>query len=438
MWRRAPPRRCTAAPTGSSTSTRRRASAARPASPPARTTRSSSTPTTTRRRSATSARTGSTSGSSRRASSCARSRRSSSATSTIPAREVAEIVNREPVTVRRPEKETRPQALLPGRAPGDARPAGGAPPGGRAVHVERAVRRARRRHGRAAGAAQHVRGGRALLRRAASATVGLAGEPLHVDEGHRGRRLPRRAARLRSPARWPGATTLWRWAAPLLAGVFLALTGAVLIWDLEHPRRFLYIFTRPQWRSWLVRGAYVIAGYSVVLAAHLAASLAGLDVPQRWLAVAGLPLAAMTAAYTALPVRAGQGARPLAETRCWLPHLLVQAALAGAAALLPIAAALGSPTTELEWVLGAAALAHLVIVGAEASTGARHRTRRGGRVRDDARTLRALVLGRRWRSSRSRSPRRGWAWRPRRSRCSGCWPTSMPTSRPGRRCRWHE
>ena len=26
-----------------------------------------------------------------------------------------------------------------------------------------------------------------------------------------------------------------------------------LIGDLEHPRRFYYIFTRPQWRSWLVR-----------------------------------------------------------------------------------------------------------------------------------------------------------------------------------------
>ena len=56
-----------------------------------------------------------------------------------------------------------------------------------------------------------------------------------------------------------------------------ALTGAVLIWDLEHPRRFLYIFTRPQWRSWLVRGAFVIAGYAAVLAAHLAASVAGFD-----------------------------------------------------------------------------------------------------------------------------------------------------------------
>ena len=112
----------------------------------------------------------------------------------------------------------------------------------------------------------------------------------------------------------------------------------------------------------------MIAGYSVVLAAHVAASLAGLDVPQRWLAIAGLPLAAMTAVYTGY-LFAQAKARDLWQDPLLVPHLLVQAALAGAAALLPIAAALDSPTTELEWVLGAAALAHLVIVAAEATTG---------------------------------------------------------------------
>jgi Ni/Fe-hydrogenase subunit HybB-like protein len=112
----------------------------------------------------------------------------------------------------------------------------------------------------------------------------------------------------------------------------------------------------------------VIAGYSVVLAAHVAASLAGLEVPQRWLAAAGLPLAAMTAVYTGY-LFAQAKARDLWQDPLLVPHLLVQAALAGAAVLLSIAAALDSPTTTLEWVLGAAALAHLVIVAAEATTG---------------------------------------------------------------------
>ena len=58
------------------------------------------------------------------------------------------------------------------------------------------------------------------------------------------------------------------WVAPVLSGVFLAITGGLLIWDLEHPERFYMIFTRPQWRSWLVKGAFIIAGYSLVLALH--------------------------------------------------------------------------------------------------------------------------------------------------------------------------
>src|SRR5688500_18994731 len=61
---------------------------------------------------------------------------------------------------------------------------------------------------------------------------------------------------------------LWLWVAPALSGSFLAITGGLLVWDLEHPERCLLIFTRPQWRSWLVKGAFIIAAYSVVLGLH--------------------------------------------------------------------------------------------------------------------------------------------------------------------------
>jgi Ni/Fe-hydrogenase subunit HybB-like protein len=157
---------------------------------------------------------------------------------------------------------------------------------------------------------------------------------------------------------------LWRWAAPALGAAFLGATGAILIWDLEHPLRFVYIFTRSQWRSWLVRGAYIIAGYSLVLGLHLGASLLGLEAPQRLLAVAGLPLAALTAVYTAY-LFAQAKARDLWQDPLLVPHLLVQAALAGSAVLLPVAIALDAPTGELEWILAGAALAHVVIVAGE-------------------------------------------------------------------------
>ena len=57
---------------------------------------------------------------------------------------------------------------------------------------------------------------------------------------------------------------------------FSAITGLLLIWDLEHPARFYMIFTRPQWRSWLVKGAFIIAGYSLVLALHFMLSILNL------------------------------------------------------------------------------------------------------------------------------------------------------------------
>src|SRR4030095_8274675 len=76
---------------------------------------------------------------------------------------------------------------------------------------------------------------------------------------------------------WMGALSpaspLWLRLVPVLGGIFLAATGGLLIWDLEHPGRFYLIFTRPQWRSWLVRGAFVIAGYGAVLAVHFLAGV---------------------------------------------------------------------------------------------------------------------------------------------------------------------
>ena len=90
-----------------------------------------------------------------------------------------------------------------------------------------------------------------------------------------------------------------RWVAPVLALVFLAVTGVLLIWDLKHPWRFYLIFTRHQWRSWLVKGSFIIGGYGGAVALYFLGSLAG-SVPVRQVA-AGLviPLSLATACYTA-------------------------------------------------------------------------------------------------------------------------------------------
>src|SRR5262249_43833565 len=48
----------------------------------------------------------------------------------------------------------------------------------------------------------------------------------------------------------------------LLASIFfLAVTTVLLVADLKQPKRFHYIVFRPQWRSWLTRGAFILMGF---------------------------------------------------------------------------------------------------------------------------------------------------------------------------------
>jgi len=133
------------------------------------------------------------------------------------------------------------------------------------------------------------------------------------------------------------ADPLWQWVAPLGGATFLAITGAVLVWDLEHPARFFYIFTKGRWQSWLVKGAAIISVYGAVLAAHLLVSLFGGNALQQALTVVGIPAAVMTAVYTAF-LFAQAKARDLWQSPLLPPHFVVQALLAGAAAALPLAA----------------------------------------------------------------------------------------------------
>ncbi|HXT64347.1 MAG TPA: NrfD/PsrC family molybdoenzyme membrane anchor subunit [Pyrinomonadaceae bacterium] len=172
---------------------------------------------------------------------------------------------------------------------------------------------------------------------------------------------------------------LWLWYTPIISGAFLGFTGLLLLWDLEHPERFYMIFTRAQWRSWLVKGAFIIAGYSAVLALHFVASIAGTTSIQRWLMIAGIPLSLLTAVYTAY-LFAQAKARDLWQNPLLPPHLLVQALSLGSASLLVVAAfenarprALGiyDPfavmVSLLFWILAITTVLHLLMAWGEVS-----------------------------------------------------------------------
>jgi Fe-S-cluster-containing dehydrogenase component/formate-dependent nitrite reductase membrane component NrfD len=162
---------------------------------------------------------------------------------------------------------------------------------------------------------------------------------------------------------------LWRWAAPLLGGGFLVATLGLLILDLTHPARFYLVLTRPQWRSWLARGGVILSLYGIVLALHFLASLGGRDDWSRALASAGMPLAVLSAVYTAW-LFAQAKARDLWQSPLLPPQLLVQALAAGAAALLPVVAAVEPSATRLLAVFAEAATAlHLLLIVGEVTIG---------------------------------------------------------------------
>jgi formate-dependent nitrite reductase membrane component NrfD len=163
----------------------------------------------------------------------------------------------------------------------------------------------------------------------------------------------------------PEHSAIWQWVAPVVAGAFLALTGLILIADLEHPERFYLLFTRPQWKSWLVRGGIVISLYGLVLAGHFLASVTGTASIQRALMWPGLPLAALTAVYTAYLLDQAR-ARDLWQNPLLVPQFVAQAMMAGSAASL-VAAWWTAPdlVRMLAGVTAVASLGHVLAVAGE-------------------------------------------------------------------------
>ena len=271
-----------------------------------------------------------------------------------PSSEVARIINRDPVAVRRPEKETKPKLYYKGADQVTLDPlAAKRPEGGLFMWSEQ-------------GEVDHgVPSGHPGPWNSSAAAV------LSYDIPHRApwdfrvslytwtKSIAAGAylaplLLLMTGALGP-AGPLWTWAAPIVAGVFLGLTGAILIWDLEHPARFHLIFRRPQWRSWLVRGGFIIGGYSAALAAHFAVALTGSS-PPLWLGWLGGGLAVLTAVYTAFLF--GQAkARDMWQNPLLPVHFLVQALVAGGGAMVLAAVAMDGSVGALTGAVSGASAA---------------------------------------------------------------------------------
>ncbi|MFO7567054.1 MAG: 4Fe-4S dicluster domain-containing protein [Enhygromyxa sp.] len=131
----------------------------------------------------------------------------------------------------------------------------------------------------------------------------------------------------------------------LLALIATVATAGLLVADLERPERFLSILLRPQWKSWLARGAFLLIGFSLVAgiwwAIEAASAWTGaFAVPEparAALAWTTLPLAIGTAIYTAFLFAQAEG-RDLWQSPLLPAHLIVQATMVGAGSLLGLGA----------------------------------------------------------------------------------------------------
>lgn len=178
-------------------------------------------------------------------------------------------------------------------------------------------------------------------------------------------------------------STLVTTAAPLVALVFLLITAALLVWDLKRPGRFWFLLMphKIQRKSWLAIGGLFLGLYSALAGLWFlagAADLLGLvdtGTIITVLAWPAIPAAVMTAGYTAFLFGQAEG-RDLWQSPTLFWHLMAQAVMAGAGALLLIGIALdpGIETMRwLAWALTIGTAAHLVILAVE--YGGHHRTR---------------------------------------------------------------
>jgi formate-dependent nitrite reductase membrane component NrfD/ferredoxin len=141
-----------------------------------------------------------------------------------------------------------------------------------------------------------------------------------------------------------------------LGALFLLITGTLLVADLKKPTRFLLVLTRGNTSSWLVRGAYVLGVYAVLLGVWLLAALLQSSQMFSVLAVPVAVLAACTAGYTAFLFAQCEG-RDLWQSKALLPTLLVQAVTAGGSVWLISDLFVGMPEPLMVRWISIAALA---------------------------------------------------------------------------------
>jgi Fe-S-cluster-containing dehydrogenase component/formate-dependent nitrite reductase membrane component NrfD len=128
----------------------------------------------------------------------------------------------------------------------------------------------------------------------------------------------------------------------LFAVLFLSITTALLVYDLEKPHMFLTILLRFQSKSWIARGSFFLIGLTNITLAWGALELlvhygylgAGLsEILRPWFMLLTFPMAIGATVYTAFLFGQCEG-RDLWQSAALPFHLFVQATMLGSGILL--------------------------------------------------------------------------------------------------------
>ncbi|MBI9040293.1 NrfD/PsrC family molybdoenzyme membrane anchor subunit [Lutibacter sp.] len=110
---------------------------------------------------------------------------------------------------------------------------------------------------------------------------------------------------------------------------FLALTGLFLVMDLDRPDRFLNVLLRPQWNSWLVKGGYTITIFGLLVTIWGAITFFEIETGETALLWITAIFAILLAVYTAFLFAQAKG-RDFWQSPTLPLHMLVHSVMAGA------------------------------------------------------------------------------------------------------------
>jgi formate-dependent nitrite reductase membrane component NrfD len=156
-----------------------------------------------------------------------------------------------------------------------------------------------------------------------------------------------------------------RLAGPAISVVFIIATAVLLVVDLERPERFYYILVRPNFRSWMVWGAYFLTAHGAISALWIAAAWLGFTGVVSALVWPAVAVSLLATGYTGFLFAQGL-ARDLWQGPQATFDLVAQAVAEGAAALVLASALLGGGSFRLLTMTLAGAMAvHLGLVAFE-------------------------------------------------------------------------